>query len=295
LLDRTQVTAGRALREFVEDRGHRSAAQIAFFAILSAVPLGILLVGALGLVADDAEVRSRIVTTVFDNVPLSTDADRDRLEGTVVSALENAGRLRVVPVLLVIAAATGVMGALRHAINEAWDIEERPPLLQRKALDVALVLGVSVVAALALSVAATRKASEVVEDESSVAGALLDGLTELLPFVFTLLTILFVYRVLPMRRQPVREIWPGALVATVLLTLVRGTLELYFEEFADLGAIYGSLGALMALLVFVYAASMALVLGAEFASEYSRLPSDAEVERVATSQRRAALSRLPFR
>jgi membrane protein len=286
VLDRVQLTTVRALREFVDDRGHREAAQIGFFAVLSAVPLGMLLVGAFGLFFDNSEVRSRVVTTVFENVPLSTEGDRDRLQRTVVDALENAGSLGFFPVLLLIVAASGVMGALRHAINQAWDIEERPPLLRRKALDLALVLGVAVIMALSLSLSATRKAEELVDQDSGVVAALLDVLGDVLPLAFTALVILFLYRVLPMRRQPVREIWPGAIVAAVLITLMRGALELYFEEFADLGAIYGSLGALMALLLFVYAASNALVFGAEFASEYSRLPRDEETRELAREGRR---------
>ena len=74
----------------------------------------------LGLVFDDAEVRGRVVTTVFDNAPLAREADRDRLERTVDDALEGAGRLGPASILLLIVAASGVMGALRHAINEAW-------------------------------------------------------------------------------------------------------------------------------------------------------------------------------
>ncbi|MGZ6695462.1 MAG: hypothetical protein ACXVFL_07425, partial [Solirubrobacteraceae bacterium] len=51
-------------------------------------------------------------------------------------------------------------------------------------------------------------------------------------------------------------------------------LELYFAHLADFGALYGSLGAFMALLLFVYAAALVLVFGAEFASEWARLPGD---------------------
>lgn len=76
------------------------------------------------------------------------------------------------------------------------------------------------------------------------------------------------------------------MVAALLLAVVRTGLELYFESFADLGALYGSLGALMALLIFVYAASIVLVFGAEFASEWSRLPDEAEVRRLARRGRR---------
>jgi membrane protein len=294
MVDRVLLTTWRACAEFVEDRGHRDAAQIAFFAVLSFVPLALLLVGAFGTVFDDVEVRARVVSTVFDNVPLAAESDRDRLQQTVNDSLDSAGGLGVVSILLLIAAASGVMGALRHAINQAWDIDERPPLLQRKALDVALVLGATTVLALSLSLTATRRAAAVLDDEAYggwLAALLLEATAELLPLVFTAAVILFLYRVLPFDRPRVRDIWPGALVAAALLGLVRGALDLYFEQLSDFGALYGSLGALMALLLFVFAASNVLVFGAEFASEWTRLPPDEEVHRRVGAARRRILRR----
>ena len=274
---RTLLTTWRACVEFVDDRGHRDAAQIAFFGILSFVPLAMLLVGSFGLFLEDREVRERVVSAVFDNVPLAQDPDRERLERSVGDALVRAGNLGPLSVLLLLAAASGVMGALRHSINQAWDIEQRPPLLRRKALDLSLVLGFTVVLLFSLSQAATRGAADLLDDDGdggSAAAWLLDGAADLLPFLFTAAVILFLYRVLPFPRPRVREVWPGAVVAAVMVEVVRALLDLYFDHLADLGAIYGSLGALMALLLFVYAVSLVVVFGAEFASEWSRLPAD---------------------
>ena len=273
LAKRVVVVTRRAVVEFVEDRGHRSAAQISFFAILSFIPLVLLLAGAFGLAFDDAAVRERIITTVFDNVPLASGDDRPRLERTVTDALEQAGRLGVLSTILLIVAASGVMGAMRHSINEAWDIEQRPPLLQRKALDLALVLGGTSILALSVSVTVTNKLAGVVDDEGTgggTAAALLEFAGDLLPVVFVALALLFLYRVLPMNKEPLRDIWPGAVVAAAGLAVVKLGLELYFEHLADFGAIYGSLGAAMALLIFVYAAANVVVFGAEFASEWAR-------------------------
>lgn len=280
LLYRVLLTTWRAVVEFVDDRGHRDAAQIAFFAVLSAIPLALLLIGAFGLVFDSTEIRDRILATLLDNIPLAEDADRAELERTISDSLASAGSLGILPILLLIVAASGVTSALRHAINQAWDIESRPPLLRRKALDVVLVLGGVVILVLSLSLSATRQAAQLLEDEEtggSVAAELLDAVGDVLPFVFVVIVLVFLYRVLPMERPKVREIWPGALVAALLLTLVKGAMELYFEQLADFGALYGSLGALMALLLFLFAASNVIVFGAEFASEWTRLPSDDEV------------------
>jgi membrane protein len=292
LVDRAQITTVRACRELVDDRGHRDAAQIAFFAVLSFVPLAMLLVGGFGLFLDDQEIRERVVTAVFDNVPLAQESDRTRLERAVNDSLARTGRLGPVSVLLLLVAASGVMGALRHAINQAWDIETRPSLLARKALDLALVLGATVILLFSLSLSATRRAEAVFDDDEDggggrALGLLLDAIGDLLPFVFTVLVVLFLYRVLPWPRPKVRDIWPGAIVAGALISVVRGALDLYFDHLTDFGALYGSLGALMALLVFVYAVSLVLVFGAEFASEWSRLPADDdEVRRIARAGRR---------
>ena len=277
---RIVLTTWRSLLESVDDRIHRDGAQVAFFAMLSFVPLALLLVATFGLAFDDADVRTRIVRTVFENIPLSAERDRDRLEATVSDALERAGSIGPFSLLLLIAAGSGVMGALRHTINEAWDIHDRPPLLRRKALDLALISGATIVLACSLAVTATRKAAEVLDDEEGggIIASLLDFVGDVLPFVFTGAVILFLYCVLPMQRQRPKDVWPGVIVAVLLLALLREGLEVYFEHLADFGALYGSLGALMALLLFVYASAMVLLFGAEFASEWTRLPDrDEEV------------------
>jgi len=175
--------------------------------------------------------------------------------------------------VLLLAAASGVMGALRHSINEAWDIEQRPPLLQRKALDLALVLGGTSILALSVSLTVTHRLASILDDEAGggwLLAALLDVAGDVLPLLFVAAGLLFLYRVLPMNKEPLRDIWPGAVVGAIGLAIVKLGLELYFEQLADFGAIYGSLGAAMALLIFVYAAANVIVFGAEFASEWAR-------------------------
>ena len=282
LARRSVVATRNAALEFVDDRGHRSAAQISFFAILSFIPLVLLLAAAFGLMFEDAAVRDRIIQTVFDNVPLASDGDRPKLERAVGDALQQAGNLGIFTTLLLIAAASGVMGALRHSINEAWDIEQRPPLLKRKALDLALVLGGTSILALSVSLTVTHRLADRLDDDENggwLIAAGLDVAGDLLPVVFVALALLFLYRVLPMHRRPLREIWPGAVIAAIGLAIVKQGLELYFDQLADLGAIYGSLGAAMALLIFVYAAANVVVFGAEFAVEWARAcdaePADA--------------------
>jgi len=299
LLNRAVLTTWRAILEFVEDRGHRDAAQIAFFAVLSGIPLALLLIGAFGAFLGEGEVRERVIDTAFTSIPLAQESDRPRLEGVARDALGGAGDIGLISILLLVGAGMGVMSALRHSINVAWDIERRPPLLRRKALDLALVSGATIVLLFSLSVTTTRELSRDLGDEgggSRIVADLLDAVGDVLPFAFIALVVLFLYRVLPVERPRVRDIWPGAIVAAAGLVAVKGAIELYLEHLADFGALYGSLGALMALLLFVFAGANVLVFGAEFASEWARLPrDDAEIARIVGGGRARVMRALPGR
>ena len=128
-----------------------------------------------------------------------------------------------------------------------------------------------------MSLTVAHRLEAIVDDEAGggwLLALLIDFAGDVLPLLFVAAGLLFLYRVLPMNKEPLRDIWPGAVVGAIGLAIVKLGLELYFEQLADFGAIYGSLGAAMALLIFVYAAWNVIVFGAEFASEWARLPDN---------------------
>ena len=188
--------------------------------------------------------------------------------------------------MLLLAAASGVMGALRHSINEAWDIEERPPLLQRKALDLALILGGTSILALSVSLSVTHRLANILDDEANggwLLAAALDVAGDVLPISSSRRAALPLPRAadglgaaarhLAGRRR--RRARPrGRKLGLELIRSVR-----------RLGAIYGSLGAAMALLIFVYAAANVIVFGAEFASEWARADDTPARPRSANNRR----------
>ena len=247
--------------------------------MLSFVPLALLLVAAFGLVFDDAEVRERVVKTVFENIPLSAEDDRERLEATVSDALERAGQHR--PVL----GAAADRGRQRRDGRAAPHHQRgvghprAPAAAAPQGARPRAVLGATIVLALSLAVTATRKAANVLDDEEG------GGLARRAARPRRRRAPVRLHG----RRDPVPLLRAARCTASaratsgrassspsLLLAILREGLELYFEHLADFGALYGSLGALMALLLFVYAAAMVLLFGAEFASEWTRLPGREE-------------------
>jgi membrane protein len=66
------------------------------------------------------------------------------------------------------------------------------------------------------------------------------------------------------RTQPWHSVMPGAVLATVLWFSVTVGFRAYLQRFGDFATIYGSLGAGMALLVWMYMISLVVLVGAEF-------------------------------
>jgi membrane protein len=66
------------------------------------------------------------------------------------------------------------------------------------------------------------------------------------------------------RTQPWHSVIPGSILATVLWFSVTVGFRAYLQHFGDFGTIYGSLGAVMALLVWMYMISLVVLVGAEF-------------------------------
>jgi membrane protein len=84
-----------------------------------------------------------------------------------------------------------------------------------------------------------------------------------LPIVLVLVSLLVIYRVVPNRRVTFRQVLPGALVATVLFTMLRAGFTWYATDVARYESFFGPISTVISLLVFLHVASMVVLLGAE--------------------------------
>lgn len=66
------------------------------------------------------------------------------------------------------------------------------------------------------------------------------------------------------QKQPIKAIMPGAIVALAVWLVVSIGFSVYVENFADYSVIYGTLGAVIVLLIWLYMTSFILILGAEY-------------------------------
>lgn len=266
-------TGRRAVSGFLDDGSPQSAAAISYYGLFSLFPLAILAVAAFSLVADDSAARSRIIDLVLDNVPLREDRGRKDLEQLLVSVTDQARGFGITGLLGLVFAASGVMGAIRNALNRAWDVTDPRPIVQAKAIDFLLVLGLGVIiaASFAITLAARLTASlgddldELLGPAGATVPRLLLELGPVVPVLVAFGAFALLFSVVPACDTRLKDTWRGAAVAAVGFEAAKTGFAFYLANFANYGAIYASLAAIVAFLVFLFVTANVALLGAQVA------------------------------
>jgi len=113
--------------------------------------------------------------------------------------------------------------------------------------------------------------STVLSGEPAASAALLPGLLiRIIPYVFTMLLFWVLYRVLPHTQVTWSDVLPGALLASVTWEVAKDAFTFYVAEFAFYSLVYGSLAAVIVLLLWSYFSGVIILLGAELTVQYAR-------------------------
>jgi membrane protein len=274
-LRRLGILVYRSVKGFFDDGCTQRAAAISYYVLFSLFPLVIFSVGILGLVLEDKELQEDLVDAIMDNIPLSQDEGRDDVTSTLEEvAGSRSGAIGTLGLIFLAWSASSMFGVIRSSLNHVFHVQAPRPLVLQKLLDLGIVLAFapffigSVVATSALRLA--RSASEDLHflgDLPESMGAAWWLASTALPIAISFLAFFFVYWLIPARRTPARYVLPGALLAAVLFEVVKVGFSIYLENFASYNVVFGSLGAVVAFLFWVYLSANILLLGAEFVSE----------------------------
>lgn len=263
----------RSVRGFAADGSPHLAAAISYRVIFSIFPLAIVLTAAFGIVLRATGLQTDVVDTIVDNIPLSGDGQQ-RMRELLEGATGNLGSLGLIALVGLVYAATGMMAAIRFALNRAWDVDEARPFLQGKAIDILLILSASALVLLAavLSIGA-RFVERYARDALSTAGIPGGVVTWVfgaaVPVLLSFLAVAFLYRVVPAASPRLGEVWPAALAVAIVHVTLQSLFAVYLRHFGNYNAVYGSLGAVLAFLFFVYLSSLAFLFGAQLAAHWS--------------------------
>ena len=253
---------------FSRHEGGTYAAALAYYALLSFFPFLILLVSLVSLVIGDPETRERAVGFVVSQIPQAADFG-DEIERAIAELSGvRGGLLGVIGLLGSLLGASQVVGALRSALSDTFEVTRPRPYIRGRLIDLLAVLGLVALAVLwtalglLLSVLAVIPRRLGVELEWVPAGWVLWPLSLFLTWGLTLLA----YAVLPASRPGWRDLAIGAFAAALGIELIRAGFGFYVARVGRYDVIYGTLGGVVAFLVFVYFVTLAALLGAQLAA-----------------------------
>ncbi len=273
------VLVRRVLKGISDDHCTQLAASIAYYVLFSMFPLAILVVSIAGVVLTDESLRERTIASLLELLPVSFGAGREQLEEVIEPIAQGRSAVGLVAVVGLIWSATGMMASLRYALDQVWELSFRRPFIRGKAIDVLLVAGVGALivtsVGLTLLLQLLRHVSVDVAGELGFLGqsthVMIDVLIVVLPAVLPFITFMVVYVMVPSINVRPRDALPGALLATLLFEIIKNSFAIYLRNFASYDAVYGTLGALIALIFFVFLSSLAMLIGAEVAAHWPRV------------------------
>ena len=260
--------AWRLFQSIGSDRILLTAAGVTFYVLLALVPTLTAVVSIYGLFNDSTTVVEQ-VSLLYGIVPTGgLDLIREQLIRLTAKPADTLGLTLIISLSLALWSSSAGVKALFEAMNIAYHETERRSFLVVNGLGLVFTLGGALAAVLVLAIVlAMPPLLNVVPLPVGAEWAVrIVGYVVMLVIIWLGLTAL--YRWGPSREAAKwRWITPGALVAIILLGLASVAFSWYVTNYSDYGEAYGSLGALIGLMTWIWISSTIVILGAELNSE----------------------------
>jgi membrane protein len=265
LSHRLSRVARTAVAGLLDHDGLNYAGSMAYFSILSFV--NVLLLGAVLLAAVIGEGRARdvILTWFANNTPINPDL----IEEMIDAAIRSRGSITIVGLIFLLWGALGFFGAVSRGINRAFTDGKPLFILREKVLGILLILfsGGLILASVAIGFVTSylQNATRDIVDRFQGGDVAVALIGSIVPFLLVFVAYLVLYRVVPSQKVTFGDVWPGAFVAALLWTVLRIGYTIYVTQIAHFEDLFGPLAAIITLIVFIYFASVILLIGAEVA------------------------------
>ncbi len=261
-----------AFQRFNEARASQAAAAMAYYALFSLFPLLLALVAAWSFVLEREQAFQQVVGFVTEAIPIS----QVLIERNVQRVLELRGTVGVVGLIGLLWSGIGAFDVLANNINRAWTDAEPRNFLERRLVALGMVGTLS--ALLALSLVSTTVFNLLPQLQVPLRGgvsiyetALWGALSNFVPWLFTFFLFLALYLWAPNTEVERRAACWGAVVAAVAWEAAANGFAWYLKSgLVRYELVYGSLGAVVALMFWIYWSSWIVLFGAHLSAAAAR-------------------------
>ncbi len=269
------ATLKRTVSEFMEDNLTDWAAALTYYALLSLFPALIAMVSLIGIFGDPKTTTQSLTEIVTEIGPQSA---ADTFSGPIESIVSNqsaAGFAFVLGLALALWSASGYIGAFIRASNVIFETPEGRPFWKLRPLQ--LLVTLIMVLALALLALGLVLTGPVVD---AIAGPIGLGDTAVsvwnvakwpvMAAVFVLMIDLLYYASPNVKQRGFKWVTPGAILALLVWAIASALFAFYVSNFGSYDKTYGTLGGLVALLVWFWISNLAILFGHQLNAERER-------------------------
>lgn len=246
----------------MEDDIWGTAAQLAFFFLLSLFPFMLFLVTLLAYLPLTQE---DLITFIAAYAPAGTLSLIDENLSEIVE--QRSGGLLSLGFLGALWSASNGINAIMKSMNAAYNCEEERSMLVTRLVAIALTIAMIFVIAIAFLLPIFGR--EIGEFLFAYVGlsenflAVWNTLRWVVSSVVFFLVLLALYRMAPCRRVYFRDAAVGAAIATLLWQVASLAFSYYVSSMGNYSATYGSLGGVIVLMLWFYISGIIIILGGE--------------------------------
>jgi len=266
---RVPVLARKTLSESLEDNVLGLAAQTAYNFFFSLFPLFLFLAPMLALFGDKQQIVSDLLSRMAGFLP----ADALSLVSKVITDVaftESAPGLISAGALLAAWSGSNIFTTFTHALNKAYEVNEERPWWKRRLLALGVMLGwtVIIIVVTAILLAGDDITEYARTNMGLSAAADIWAIVQFPVALALLVAFLFImYALLPNVKQDKRHVLVGSIVAALLFIIATLLFRLYVQNFGAYNKTYGTIGAVIMLLTWMYVVSVVILVGGELNSE----------------------------
>ena len=248
-------------KRFIGHRLMELAAQCSYYFILSLFPFLIFMITLLGFIPFTVDAD---ISLVEEFLPADIYVFIEN-QWTSITSQQSTGLLSV-SILFTLWSASAAMNTVIRLLNRSYQVTEDRSFIKGRLISIFLTIGLFGVILVALNL--------------QVIGGVLrniipfdfiffdfDVLRWVLSSIVLFTVFAFIYYVGPNIRLIIREIYIGAIFATIGWQLTSFLFSFYLNNFANYTATYGAIGTVIALMVWFYISSIIILLGGEINAE----------------------------
>src|SRR5262249_20270516 len=242
----------RTFASFVEDRGRRRGAALAFYSAFSITPLVIMVIAAASFFFREGGAQKAIV----DEIRGTLGADvGDAIDSMIRNAQESGSTTMatVLGVAVLLFGASGVFGELQDSLNTIWKVKRKPNrgwlgILRDRFFSFTMVLGTGFLLLVSLVVSAALAGLGKFLSSGALPGGVVlwQVVNAVVSFGFITLVFALIYKFVPDVKIAWKDVWLGALVTAALFTLGKQLVGLYLG-WSGTASAYGPAGSLAGL------------------------------------------------